>query len=116
MTAQNPYPKRAQVQSTQSEHPWTTVARTIFQAVIGFAAAWALIVEAAGVDQTIPWVATSLAITAGITRVMALPAVNEWLARFIPWLAPEGKTDLSASKDDPMDENGDPLGKLTDLE
>ncbi|MSS84957.1 hypothetical protein FYJ24_09315 [Actinomycetaceae bacterium WB03_NA08] len=115
MTAQNPYPKRASVQ-TQAAYPWHTVARTIFQAVIGFAAAWALIVEAAGVDQTIPWVATSLAITAAITRIMALPQVNEWLSRFIPWLAPEGKTKLTASQGDPVDENGDPLGALTDSE
>ena len=87
-----PFPKRSDLQEpTQAAYPWHTVVRTVFQAVVGLAAAWALIVEALGVDQTIPWVATSLAVTAAITRVMALPAVNEWLARFLPFLAATGK-------------------------
>lgn len=85
----SPYPSRSSLHSSQSAYPWRTVARTIVQALIGLAAAWALIVEAAGIDSAIPWVALSLTITAGITRVMALPAVNDWLARFVPWLAPE---------------------------
>ena len=76
--------------STQSEYPWHAVVRTVFQAVVGFAAMWALMVEAMGLDETLPWVAASLAVTGGITRVMAIPAVNHWLARFIPFLAASG--------------------------
>ena len=71
----------------QSAHPWRATIRTLFQAIIGFAAMWGLIVEAFGIDTQLPWVAASLAVTAGITRVMSLPAVDDWLSRFIPWLA-----------------------------
>lgn len=83
----NSYPKRADYLATQEQYPWHAVVRTVFQAVIGFAAMWALIVEALGVDETLPWVAASLAVTGGITRVMAIPAVNEWLTKYVPWLA-----------------------------
>lgn len=83
-------PKHAAATS-QEAYPLHSMARTVFQALVGLAAAWGLIVEAAHIDSAIPWVATSLAITAAITRVMTLPAVNQWLARFVPWLAPEGK-------------------------
>lgn len=85
-----PYPSRAQLHATQSEYPWHAVARTVFQAVVGLAAMWALVVEALGVDAGLPWVAASLAVTGALTRVMAIPAVNAWLARYIPWLAASG--------------------------
>lgn len=75
--------------STQEQAPWRATLRTLFAALIALASMWALIVEALGLDQGIPWVAASLAATAAITRVMALPAVNNWLRRFVPWLAPE---------------------------
>jgi hypothetical protein len=32
------------------------------------------------------------AISAGVTRVMALPGVNAWLTRFLPFLAAEPKS------------------------
>lgn len=74
---------------TQTQHPWRATLRTLFAAIVAVAAAWGLVVEAAGVDQTIPVVAASLTFAAGITRVMALPAVNDLIAQFLPWLAPE---------------------------
>lgn len=74
---------------TQTTHPWRATARTIFQAVIGFAAMWAVVVEAIGLDKDWQWVSASLVATAAITRVMALPAVEEFLRRFFPWLAAE---------------------------
>ena len=43
----------------------------------------------------------SLAVTGGLTRVMALPAVEVWLATFLPWLAAEPKSD-----DDGADSDG----------
>ena len=85
------FPTRASLHATQSEYPWHAVVRTVFQAVVGFAAMWALMVEAMGLDETLPWVAASLAVTGAITRVMAIPAVNQWLARFIPFLAASGR-------------------------
>jgi len=32
-----------------------------------------------------------IGVSAAVTRVMALPGVNAWIARFVPWLAPEPK-------------------------
>ena len=75
--------------STQERAPWRATLRTLFAALIGLASMWALIVEALGLDQGIPWVAASLAVTGAVTRLMALPAVNDWLRRYVPWLAPE---------------------------
>lgn len=72
---------------TQVAHPWRSTVRSLFQAVVGFASMWAVIVEAIGLDSTLPWVAASLTVTGALTRVMALPVVEEWLARWVPWLA-----------------------------
>ena len=60
---------------------------------------WALMVEAMGLDETLPWVAASLAVTGAITRVMAIPAVNQWLARFVPFLAASGSASKQVSDD-----------------
>ena len=76
--------------SSQERAPWRATARTLFAALIGLASMWALVVEALGLDQGIPWVAASLAVTGAVTRLMALPAVNNWLRQYIPWLAPKG--------------------------
>lgn len=76
-------------EATQEEYPWRATVRTVFQAVVGFASMWALIVVALGLNETTAWVAASLAVTGGITRLMAIPEVNAWLTRFVPWLAAE---------------------------
>ena len=89
------------VPPTQVRRPWRSTTRTVFQAIVGLAAAWALIVEALGLDPGLQWVAASLAVTGGLTRVMALPAVEVWLATFLPWLAAEPKSD-----DDGADSDG----------
>ena len=77
--------------STQTAYPWRATVRSVFQFLVGLAAGWALIVQAAGLDAGIEWVATSLVVAAGITRVMALPAVDDLIRRFVPWLAPDTK-------------------------
>jgi hypothetical protein len=75
--------------STQTRYPWRATIRTAFAFLIGLAAAWALIIQAAGIDPGLEWASTSLAIAAGITRVMALPAVDDLIRRFAPFLAPD---------------------------
>lgn len=84
-----PYPSRTE--ATQEKYPWRATIRTIVQAVAGFASMWALMVAALGLDESLPWVAASLAVTGAITRVMAVPEVNEWLDRYVPWLAAQPK-------------------------
>lgn len=73
---------------TQAAHPWRATVRTIFAAVVGFAAMWGAIVQALGIDPGLPWVAASIAATGAVTRVLALPVVISWLERYFPWLAP----------------------------
>ena len=75
--------------STQTAHPWRATVRTVFAFVVGLAAGWGLIVRAAGLDAGVEWVSGSVAIAAGITRVMALPAVDALIRQFAPWLAPD---------------------------
>lgn len=74
--------------ATQIQHPWRATIRTLFAGIIAFAAMYPAIITAAGLPET-AWVSASIALSAGITRVMALPAVNAFIAQFLPWLAPE---------------------------
>jgi hypothetical protein len=78
--------------ATQSKHPWRAVARTVFAAVVSLAAMAPLVYQAATQHdpaQAGGWSAVALAISAGITRVLAVPAVNVFLQRFLPFLAAE---------------------------
>ena len=78
-------------ESTQTRYPWRATVRTVFAFIVGLAASWALIIQAAGIDPGLEWVSGSVAIAAGITRVMALPAVDDLIRRFLPFLAPDNK-------------------------
>lgn len=75
------------ITTTQTRNPWRATMRTVFAAVVALSSMWVLIVEAIGLDAQLPWVSASIAATGAITRVMALPAVEAWLRRFVPWLA-----------------------------
>lgn len=72
---------------TQVRRPWRASLRTGFAVIIALAAMTPSLVAASGLDETLRPVAGALAIAAAITRIMALPAVDEFLARFLPWLA-----------------------------
>lgn len=78
---------------TQARHPWRATARTVFAAIIALAAMLPLLVEASGVDETAGAVAGALAIAGAITRIMAIPQVNEFLERFLPFLGATGRGD-----------------------
>lgn len=78
-------------QPTQVQYPWRSSARTAFQVLVAAAAMWGVVVEAAGVDQANTYIAATVTAAAGVNRVMALPAVNDFIARFLPWLAAEPK-------------------------
>ncbi|MFE0699109.1 hypothetical protein [Streptomyces sp. NPDC058872] len=62
-------------------------ARTILQAAIGIAVVLPAIVDASGIPATLPWVAGALAVAGAVTRVMAVPAVQALLPR---WLRTDG--------------------------
>lgn len=65
--------------ATQERHPWKATLRTVLAVVLALAGSWLVIVEAAGLDQSWEWVATSIAVAAAITRLMAVPLINGWL-------------------------------------
>jgi hypothetical protein len=73
--------------ATQVRRPWRSTVRTLFQLAVGLAPMLPLIVGASGLDETAPAVAGALAISGAVTRVMALPQVEQFLQRFLPWLA-----------------------------
>jgi hypothetical protein len=82
-------------QATQVRRPWRSTVRTIFQAVVAAAAAAPGVYSAAthhNADAATGWAAGGLAVAAAVTRVMALPAVETFLQRFVPFLAAEPKT------------------------
>jgi hypothetical protein len=82
------YALAATVTPTQVRRPWRSTIRTVFQALLGLAVILPIMVQTAGLDPaTIPWLAGVLAIAAAVTRLMAVPAVEGWLRRFVPFLA-----------------------------
>lgn len=75
---------------TQVAHPWRATVRTIFAAVVGFAPMAPVIYQAATQQdpaQATGVVAGGLVVAGGVTRVMALPGVDAWLKKFVPFLA-----------------------------
>lgn len=63
------------------------VLRTTLQTTVGVAVALPGIVDASGIPASLPWAAGALAVAAGLTRVMALPAVQGLLPS---WLRTDG--------------------------
>lgn len=81
-----------QVTPTQVRRPWRSTLRTVFQALVGFAALAPLLAaaieDATGYDlQGVPFVVVALAICAAVTRIMAVPQVEAFLRRFLPFLS-----------------------------
>lgn len=73
--------------ATQVRRPWRATIRTAFQLLVGLAAMLPLLTDAAGLEETTPVLAGVLAVSAAVTRVMALPAVEAFLEQFVPFLA-----------------------------
>lgn len=57
--------------------------RTVFQTVVSLAAGAPLLLEASGIPEATPGVAVVLAVSAGLTRLMALDLVNSLLPSFL---------------------------------
>ncbi len=75
---------------TQTQHPWRATARTVFAALVALLTLLPYILGAANVDATV-WGAQALAVVGAVTRVLAIPGVNDWLRDFLPWLAASGR-------------------------
>ncbi|MEV0430402.1 hypothetical protein [Micromonospora sp. NPDC050495] len=78
-------PKHA-LPSTQTRHPWRATARTIFAAVVALLSLLPTIAAVAGIEA-MPLVAQALAVAAAVTRVLAIPGVDDFLRRYLPFLA-----------------------------
>lgn len=66
---------------TQVRHPWRATVRTALAALIGLATLLPYVLTDTNVG-TGPAVTQALAVAATITRIMAVPQVNEWLTIF----------------------------------
>ncbi|MEU0969427.1 hypothetical protein ABZ357_29980 [Streptomyces sp. NPDC005917] len=66
--------------------------RTVAQTPVGLCVLLPTVVDAAGIPAALPWVAVTLAVAAGVTRVMAVPAVQALLPS---WLRTGGADDRS---------------------
>ncbi|MFJ6199824.1 hypothetical protein [Micromonospora sp. NPDC092111] len=71
---------------TQVRYPWRATARTVLAAGVGALSLLPVAAATAGVD-TVPAVAQAVVVAGAITRVLALPGVEAWMGRFLPWLA-----------------------------
>ncbi len=84
---------------TQVRRPWRATLRTAFAALVALAAMAPVLVDAAGLDPSrLPWLAGVLAVCAAVTRVLALPGVEAWLRRFVPWLAADADPPIDITK------------------
>lgn len=73
---------------TQIKHPSRATLRTAFAALVGLCALMPIITAQLGLDaDKLPWLAVPLAIAAAVTRILAIPAVEDFLQRFLPWLS-----------------------------
>ncbi|MDJ0383169.1 hypothetical protein [Streptomyces sp. G-G2] len=72
--------------------------RTVFQTLLGLAAGFPLIVDAAGIPQTAAGVAVALVVAAAVTRVMALPVVHNLLPDWLYRSGPPPKTEQGSGQ------------------
>ena len=93
---------RHEAEPTQVRHPWRAAVRTAIQAAIPtLTALWGLVLilpaiadAVAQVDGVPGWLTAALTAGAGVcavlagivARIMAIPAVNEWIAKHLPAL------------------------------
>lgn len=86
--------------STQVKYPWRATARTTIAATVGILPLLPVIAHELGIE-TIPWVASTLAVTAAVTRVLANASVVAWLDKYLPALSPEPPTDTTSTDNHP---------------
>jgi hypothetical protein len=83
-------------ETTQVRAPWRATLRTVVWGAIAFAGLAPLILDAAAdggdVESLGGWAVAVLAVSGVITRIAALPGVEAFLRKYIPFLA-AGATD-----------------------
>ncbi|MEU5939419.1 hypothetical protein ABZ807_09530 [Micromonospora sp. NPDC047548] len=76
------------MQPTQTRHPWRATARTVAAALVAALVIAPQILAETGLSET-AYGAQALAVIGAVTRVLAIPGVDGWLRRYVPWLAAE---------------------------
>lgn len=71
---------------TQVTNSWRATVRTAFQMILGLAALLTMISVDSGTPAAL---ATAVAVSATVTKVMGIPAVNDFINKFLPFLAAE---------------------------
>lgn len=72
-----------QTQPTQLAHPVRTTVRTVVQVLVGLAAVLPFVYEDLGISGSAGLAAVVLGVAAAVTRIMAIPAVNTLLDRYL---------------------------------
>lgn len=77
------------IQPTQVRRPWRSTVRTIFQGAVALATLIPFLVTGVynGDGDYPAAVVQVLGVSGTITRVMALPQVENFLRRYLPWLS-----------------------------
>lgn len=71
---------------TQVAYPHRATIRTTISAALALIPVVYVISDEFGLSE-IPWIASTLAVCAAITRVLSMPEVELWLQTYVPWLA-----------------------------
>lgn len=72
--------------ASQTRHPWRATARTTIAALWGLIPVLPYIATSARIE-TVPAIASVLAVTAAVTRVASDPRIEAYIETYIPWLA-----------------------------
>lgn len=75
---------------TQVKRPWRATFRTVFQGIVAAAAILPLVLSTAGIAP-VGLAGIAIVVAGALTRIMALPAVEEFLENYIPILAAKPK-------------------------
>lgn len=85
MSHLDPTPQLGQTAPTQTVHPMRASIRTGIQALVGLLLVLPLLPPAA--FSAWPWLLPVVPIAAAVARVLAIPAVETYLKRWLPWLS-----------------------------
>ena len=86
---------------TQTRYPWRAVLRTVLAVVIAAAPMVPLLVAASGLPETSAVVGGVLAIAAAVTRILAVPGVDAWLAKIGLSAAPPNRSSTASTHSHP---------------
>ncbi len=73
-------------QSTQLRHPWRATLRTVAAGIVALAPVTGEIMAGAHLNTTAVG-GQIIGYAAATTRILAIPAVDNWLREYLPWLA-----------------------------